>query len=481
MSDTNRVSLGIIEEVTPGTTPATPAWQALRITGTPSLAFAPVTVTSNEIRPDRNVTDLILVGAEAGGDVGHELSHGALDTIIEGAMFNDWTERNNRKDGDVTSIASNVITVVAGTTFNVDDLIYLEGFGDANDEVVFPAILTTNTTTITAASGLTDNGSAPSTARVWNVGVQGATGDIDSAISPNRLTSTLLDFQTLGLLVGDWIKIGGTLAANQLPTPANNDWCRVSAIGATSLEFDIVPAGWTADVSTTENVWLFFGDRIRNGVVNKYYSLEQTFQDHSPNTFQYFTGMRPNTLNFTIGTQSIVTASASFLGFGATAVETRFAGSTDIAAPGNSVLNSSSNVGRIGRGVSGEITGPNFILDATLNINNNMRRQNAVGNLGSIGIGGGEFNVTGTINAYFGNKDLLDDVLLNTERSLDMRFTDALNKVVVFDMPRLKYSSGFPAVPGKNQDVLINLGFQGILESANDLYTLQIQRFHKVQ
>lgn len=479
MSDANRVSIGIIKEVTKGTTPATPEWEALRITGTPSLAFVPVTVTSDEIRSDRNITDLILVGAEAGGDIGHELSHGALDTVIEGAMASAWTERNNRQGALVTSIATNVITMTAGGAFAVGDLIYLEGFGDANDQVVFPATVG-STTSITAASGLTDNATPPVTAAVRNVGVQGTAGDIDSAIGPNSLTSTTLSFLTLGLLVGDWIKIGGALAANQLPTAENNGWCRISAIAANLLTFDVVPTGWAADASTTELVWLFFGDRIRNGIAENFYSLERTFNDHIPVTYEYFSGMRVNTLALTLATQSIATASASFMGFSASATETRFAGSTDKAAKVNTVLNTSANVGRIGRGAT-EIVGPNFVLDAAISINNNLRRQNAIGNLGSVGIGAGEFAVTGTLNAFFGNKDLLDDVLNNTERSLDLRFTDALNKTVVIDLPRLKYSSGFPAVPGKNQDVLINLGFQSILESATNLYTMQIQRFHKTQ
>lgn len=482
MSDTNRVALGVIEEVTPGTTPATPAFESLRITGAPSLAFAPTTVSSDEIRPDRNITDLILTDAEAGGEVTMELSHGAEDTLLEGAMFSEWVERNNRQGSDITNITTNVITVASGDAWAVDDLVYLEGFGDANDEIVFPAVVTSNATTITAASGLTDNASPPATARVWNVGVQGAAGDIDSQTGPNALTSTVLDFTTLGLLVGDWIKIGGTLAANQLPTAANNDWVRISAIAANLLTFDIVPTGWTADASTTENVWLFFADRLRNGVLKQSYSLEEQFQDHSPITYQYYTGMHMDTFNISLPSAAIMTVSANFQGFASTVDTTRFAGATDVAAPDNDVFNTSSNVGRIGRGTDGPFTTlDGCVLDATINLSNNLRRQLCIGTLGAIGIGAGSFVVTGNTNAYFENKNYLDDVLNNTERSLDIRIQDSLNKVMLFDMPRLKYSEGSPTVPGGNQDVLINLNFQSLLESANELYTLQIQRFHKVQ
>ena len=482
MSDSNRFALAVVEEVTPGTTPATPPWEALRITGAPSLEFAPTTVSSEEIRPDRNIPDLILTDAEAGGEVTAELSFGALDTVLEGAMFSAWVERNNRKGSEITDITGQIITVSSGTAWVVQDLAYLEGFGDANDEIVFPVIATADATTLTAASGLTANPSPPSTARVYNVGVQGAAGDIDSTVSPDTLTSTILDFTTLGLLVGEWIKIGGTLAANQLPTAANNDWVRISIIAANVLTFDVVPTGWAADASTTELVWLFFGDRLRNGVTKRSYSLEEQFQDHSPASFQYFRGMHLDTFGIAIPSAAIMTVSMNWSGFTADPTTTRFAGSTDVAAPQNSVFNTSSSVGRIGRGVDGPFaTLDGSVFDGAINFANNLRQLKAVGTLGAVGVGAGSMLVTGNTNCYFDSLSYLLDVINNTERSLDMRVQDSLGKAIVFDMPRLKYSTGGAPVPSQNSDIFINLEFQAILESANDLYTVQIQRFHKTQ
>jgi hypothetical protein len=482
MSDSNRFALAVVEEVTPGTTPPTPAWEALRITGAPSLEFAPTTVSSEEIRPDRNIPDLILTDAEAGGEVSAELSFGAQDTVLEGAMFSDWIERNNRKGADITDITTQVITVASAGVFAVDDLIYLEGFGDANDEIVFPAIATSNATTITAASGLTDNASPGVAARVYNVGVQGAAGDIDSTVGPDTLTSTILDFTTLGLLVGDWLKIGGTSASNQLPTLVNNDWVRISAIAANVMTFDVVPTGWAADASTTELVWLFFGDRLRNGIIKHSYSLEEQFQDHTPISYQYFRGMHLDTFGIAIPSAAIMTVSMNWLGFTADPTTTRFAGSTDVAAPQNQVLNTSSNVGRIGRGVDGPFTTlDGCVFDGSINFANNLRQQKCVGVLGAAGIGSGSMLVTGNTNCYFDSLAYLQDVINNTERSLDMRTVDALGKTIIFDMPRCKYSTGGAPVPSQNSDIFINLEFQAILESANDLFSVQIQRFHKVQ
>jgi hypothetical protein len=157
-------------------------------------------------------------------------------------------------------------------------------------------------------------------------------------------------------------------------------------------------------------------------------------------------------------------------------IETRFAGSTDVLAPTNDVYNASSNVGRISEnGVS--ITGPNYVIAATMNFNNNLRQLPAVGILGAADIGSGEFNVTGQLNTYFGNKDLAQKVIDNTQTSFDIVFTNGSNGVtMLIDLPQMKYSGGAPGVPGKNADVTVPLDFQAFRHPTLG-YTAQVQRF----
>ena len=61
MTDSSQTRLAYIEESTWGTTPATPTMLEMRFTGesiTPNIE----TIVSDEIRSDRNVTDLIQTG-----------------------------------------------------------------------------------------------------------------------------------------------------------------------------------------------------------------------------------------------------------------------------------------------------------------------------------------------------------------------------------------------------------------------------------
>lgn len=90
MVDSSRTRLAYIEEVTYGTTPSSPTFLVQRFTSE-SLNANIDNVVSNEIRADRNVTDLVQVGSTAGGDVNFELSYGSFDTWLESLMFSTWS------------------------------------------------------------------------------------------------------------------------------------------------------------------------------------------------------------------------------------------------------------------------------------------------------------------------------------------------------------------------------------------------------
>ena len=85
MSDSSQVALRYIKEVTWDTTPAA-ALTNMRFTSE-SLDFAINNITSQEIRADRQVTDLVQVGANSQGDVNFEVSGAAMDDLFEGAFY----------------------------------------------------------------------------------------------------------------------------------------------------------------------------------------------------------------------------------------------------------------------------------------------------------------------------------------------------------------------------------------------------------
>lgn len=83
--------LAYVKETNWGETTANPAFQVVRITGE-SLNINRETVTSSELRADRNVTDQIAVSGGAAGGFNFELSHGVFDDFIASLLYNDWTD-----------------------------------------------------------------------------------------------------------------------------------------------------------------------------------------------------------------------------------------------------------------------------------------------------------------------------------------------------------------------------------------------------
>lgn len=90
IATSNRTSLRYVDEVTFGTTPATPAFNEIRYTGE-SLNFNIQNVVSNEIRSDRMTSDLVQVAADVGGDVNFELSEIAFEPIFERVLCGTWS------------------------------------------------------------------------------------------------------------------------------------------------------------------------------------------------------------------------------------------------------------------------------------------------------------------------------------------------------------------------------------------------------
>lgn len=507
MSDSNRVGLAILRNpatVFPVTTDPL-ALKNLRITGTPNLGFVPATIVSNEIRPDRQVTDLIPVGAEAGGDTGFELSANVADDLLESALFSTW---NNNFTATPTTGAMGAGTIPFAATagFAVGQLVKL------TDPSVFPTTWTGThgvyeITTVTSNVSITvtpydaatldtnlvnppaiaSTFSSNATTKVNIVGFLGASADISATAaglaSAATAFSNLRQAGTKNITPGMWIKIAGWTGVGKAAT--NSIWARVQSI-TTALITLTVPSNWQTDAGTGQRIAIFFGDFVNNGaeaVSAHRFIVERSFLDHSPVSYETFLGMNVNVLTMNMTPQAIATASVTFFGLKAKAstvltdLYVATGGNlTRTASATNDVYNTSSNVGRIGRGSDPiALSGKNYVLEATVSLNNNLRRQNAVGVFGAAGIGVGELSITGNLNAYFDDLTLLNQVLNGTETSVDFVLRSKDGRALLVDIPRIKFSTGAPNVAGKNQDVVINLAYQGIL-SATYGYSISIQR-----
>ncbi|MCK5550283.1 MAG: hypothetical protein KAI41_07100 [Hyphomicrobiaceae bacterium] len=516
MSDTNRVGVRIARSSARTAPILNPQLnlQALRYTGAPGLAFTPTTVVSEEIRSDRQVSDLILVGGEAGGDTNFELSFGAFDLLIESALMSLYSQNKfNLGATDIVSFGAGTVTLLAGEgdDYEVGHVVRLDALttGDQGDGVYEVTGIAVDVLTLTPHTAGTNavlaSWTSDAETRLTVAGIIGqAVGDITMAApASGEIVMTVANNNTLFdnarggdidrvLTAGMWLKMAAWSVA------ANSVWARIKAVDTTArtITFD-AQTGMAVDAAAAERVELYFGDHVQNGieaVAAHQFAVERRFEDHTEVLRELFLGMALNNFSLALSPQSIATGAVTFFGFSsATQVETANAHvgavppalyetePNDLQAASNPVYNTSSNVGRLGRGVDPvDSAGVNFVLEASIDLTNNLRRQEAVGVFGASGIGVGEVGVTGTIRTYFDNKEILDLILNNTETSLDISVVDSNGRSMLFDMPRIKFSGGAPDVPGKNQDVTIPGAYTAILDP--DLgYTISAQRLHFVR
>ena len=504
MSDTNRVDLSIARnsERDEPITLSPNELRQLRYTGTPGLAFAPNSVISDEIRSDRQIADSILVGASAGGNANIELSFGTFDLLLESTMLSTFVD-SMRKDGatEIASFGAGTVTVDDGTDFIIAQIIrltHVDTNGVTFDDAYEITGIATDTLTIPPIAG----GTAVSASETPNantaIRVVGLKGQIDADISvvvsagvaTFSFPAAYLD-EAMGpaapLVIGQWIK------CSQFATVANNIAYRITGVDLTADTLTAVAqTGVLTDAATTEQVEVYFGDYIRNGtalISAHQFAIERRYNDHSPITRELFTGMAVQQMQMTLASQAIATGQFTFLGLSsAAAIDSPAYASlyntavpTDIPAETFDVYNTSTNVGRLALGADDITSGTNnLVLEAVLTFNNNLRERPAVGVFGAASLGLGQLNVSGSLNTYFDDKTILDIILSNVDTEYNSLVQNTDGRSMLFDLPRVKLTSGAPEVAGGNQDVVLNPDLQA-LRDPTLTYTAHIQRWHFIR
>lgn len=168
LSSTNYVDFGYIEEVTRGTTPATPAFQRLPITSV-GLADQIDTAVSEVIRSDRQTDDLVVVNSTVGGDCAYELSYTPYKPLLTSLL--QGTTAVTVAISAATDIAAvNATSEFTSSTTNfvteniaVGQYVKVSGFSDPANNGVFK-VVTVGATSLIVDGTLVDESAGPSIA-----------------------------------------------------------------------------------------------------------------------------------------------------------------------------------------------------------------------------------------------------------------------------------------------------------------------------
>lgn len=209
--------------------------------------------------------------------------------------------------------------------------------------------------------------------------------------------------------------------------------------------------------------------RLTNGVTEISFTLEKAFTDVT----QVFTykGMEVNKMTLNFAAAALADGSFDFIGKNAVRAAAT-------ALPGTIQASNSYNIQNGVKGINaiwenGAPLAGVFVKTMSLTVDNNLRSQKALANLGAIGIGQGDFKASGQMEMYFANGNMYDRFLTDTYTSVILPVQDSAGNGYVFSMPRVLLTNAKIVAGGENQDAMISFDFTAFADDANAVAALR--------
>lgn len=274
-------------------------------------------------------------------------------------------------------------------------------------------------------------------------------------------TDVNVEFDEMGLAVGDFVKISGFTA----PNADNNGLAIVKAITTSTLT--VIPRdGYKYTVPAAEGpITITRADKLTIGTSAKTFSIEKIFEDLTTKAINY-KGMVVNEMNIEAAHGALMTGSFGFLGTDHATAATTGAmishGRTVTAQPTTDTMNGSIDMPIVVNSATGELLGGEMcIQNMGINLNNNNTALVCIGKAAPEDHSAGEATVGVSLSTYLKDSSwhLLPKKL--TQESF------AVGYAVIKDgkgygvyLPAIQVTSDDPASGGGNQEV--SLDFEGV-------------------
>ncbi len=405
-----------------------------------------------------------------------------LDLIDPATIVGGFRTREGRTDTDTSAGAATTaltgggddlltvtVTYTDGIAWQIGDLIQMKGHDDAANNGVFDVSAVTNNL-ITVTQTLTLDATINAAATMTTVGFLFAAGDLDVTVPALPALPTLVtaaeDFTTMGLIPGEWIFVGGDVpggSGDQFLAAANNGFMRINSVAAGVLEIDKSAGTLVTEASTVETVRVFFGRVLKNESdstlqVRRTYQLERqlgTPDEALPAEIQaeYLEGWVPNELTLNFNTADKILANLSGIATDVTTVDgptAQKAGSRPALVSGDA-FNTSNDMARLKLSILDRTLGSNptalfaFLTEFSVSINNNLSPNKAISVLGAFDVTAGQFNVEGSMEAYFASVTAVTSIRQNDDITLDFAMVKGATGAkagVLVDVPLITLGDG---------------------------------------
>lgn len=474
--NTNDVSLQYAKEQSIGVLPGSPEWVTVEPNNINTFGATITTVARQPISKNRQrrkgtTTDLDSAVEFDADLIGHHvLDFFAAFLFAVATGPNVWGEYET---DDVTAVTATGYTVTANGDVPDDTIVYARGFAEAANNGL-KVTAGTSTTTEVKTTGLVAEASPPAGARLEIAGVQGATGDIQIDASGD-IVSTVLDFTTLDLTVGQSLWVGGVADATRFGTaasPSNNrGWARITKIETNKLTVDKTTLAFSVDTGTGKTIHLYFGQFLRNVSVDDADYLQTSFQFEvgylnlggvgNPE-YEYAKGNLCDSMQLNLPLTDKATVTFGFVGTDTdppVVAGSRAAGAaTPLDPVETTAFNTSADIARIRIAKLDETGIATFFKNLSLTFNNNVSPVKCLGTLGALDINVGNFEIDIEAQTLFDNKEVPTAIRNNTTVGIDFSLRNE-DRALFFDLPALTLQGGDKEFP-VNEKVLINVPSQ---------------------
>lgn len=267
-ADTNRIKLSYVKEVTYGASPGTQLTDLRYVSE--SLMLETSTVQSNEIRSDRQISDIIRVGIESSGDIAGEFSYGSYDEFLRASLMSSaWAAAVTITNSTTSAASGDNSFNDSGSGFGalvVGQWIKASSFSNAANNGYFK-IVTKTTAKITVVGGtlVTEAAGAPRTIYLGEQITNGTT--LDSFTIEKHFTDLTNIFQTFGGMVFNLWKLEVT-KESILTTSFGLLGGSMDDPSATTGTGSNVAVGTTPVFSATDNVLKFFEENVLTSITS---------------------------------------------------------------------------------------------------------------------------------------------------------------------------------------------------------------------
>jgi hypothetical protein len=476
---TNNLAMAVAIEASIGTLPATPLWVKLEPNTIGAYGASITTVPRNPISNTRqqrkgSVTDLDST-VEWEGDLtkdhAMQFAEGFIFATRQASTIMERVQAGGDYDDLVAVAATDNFTHSALSAALIENtLVFVRGMANAANNGLFEvAAAGTTTSTITQAGALVDE--TPTNASGARMDVCGhRLADLVWTDATNTLTTALVDETTLGLSLGQMLRVGsdanaftnGQIVGRIVSIHATDGIVldKVQNLGSGTLE------GGGDEASSA--VDLLYGPFIKNVPVSDASFLERSFTfelvyddlqepSGSGDEYEYAKGNLCNELAINMPGQDKATLGFGFIGTTTQDItETREGNSAESVEPlQTAAFNTAASFARLNLTDTSEVSLGACFKSLTLTLGNEVSPEKCLGTLGALFMNTGNFSVGLDAELLFTDSDLAQAVKDNQTVTMDMLLTND-DGAIGLDLPSLTLGGGAKTYP-VNESIKISV------------------------